>query len=216
MGDTVAVTNAATASGRPPAGTGATGPQDAQATWPRMALIGAVLLVLGLVALGWAAGDRVLLAGLGGIAAVRGVELLRGARTGGEPRAAATSGALAVWLGLAAAAVALLSGTATAWVLVAALVLAVPALSLAAGGSRAAAGIAGAVVLAGAVLLAVLGGPTTLLAVGTTVVAVSVAVLGAVNLLGAVGMWRIARRPASQPVGGGCGGCACGAGGCGS
>jgi hypothetical protein len=112
------------------------------------------------------------------------------------------------------AAVALLSGTATAWVLVAGLVLAVPALALAGVGRPVSLGI-GVVVLAGLVLLAVLGGVPTLLTVGTAVVAVLVAVLGVANLLGAVGMWRIARRPAPAPAGG-CGGCACGAGGCGS
>jgi hypothetical protein len=78
-----------------------------------------------------------------------------------------------------------------------------------------AAAVGGVVALVGAVLLAVLGGVGTLLGVGTAVVAVLVAALGVVNLLGAVGMWRIARRPAPEPVGG-CGGCACGAGGCGS
>jgi hypothetical protein len=36
-----------------------------------------------------------------------------------------------------------------------------------------------------------------------------------VNLAGAVGMARIARRPAPAPAAG-CAGCACGAGGCGS
>jgi hypothetical protein len=209
------VTNAATASSRLTAGTQPADPGTARTAWPRMALIGAVLLALGLVALLRDGGDRVLLAGLGAVAVVRGAEMLREVRAGGLPRATATSGALAVWLGLVAAAVALLSGTATAWVLVAALVLAVPALALGAGGSRGVAGAAGVVVLAGAVLLAVLGGVTTLLAVGTAVVAVLVAALGAVNLLGAVGMWRIARRPAPEPAGA-CGGCACGAGGCGS
>jgi hypothetical protein len=70
-------------------------------------------------------------------------------------------------------------------------------------------------VLAGLALLAVLGGISTMLGVGTAVVAVGVAALGVANLLGAVGLWRIARRPAPAPAGG-CGGCACGAGGCGS
>jgi len=209
------VTNAATTGGRLTAGTQPAAPDAARTTWPRMALLGGVLLALGLVALLWDDGDRVLLAGLGAVAVVWGAGLLREVRAGSRPRAAATSGALAIWLGLVAAAVALLSGTATAWVLVAGLVLAVPALVSAAGVRRVAAGAAGVLVLAGAVLLAVLGGSGTLLGVGTTVVAGLVAALGLVNLLGAVGMWRIARRPAPEPVGG-CGGCACGAGGCGS
>ncbi len=209
------MTNAATAGGRTMAAPQPAGPDTARSTWPRMALLGGVLLALGLVALLWDDGDRVLLAGLGAVAAVRGAGTLRDARSRGDSRAAATAGAVAVWGGLVAVAVALLSGTATAWVLVAGLVLAVPVFLLVAGVRRAGAGTAAAVVLAGAVLLGVLGGTTTLLGVGTAVAAVVVAALGLVNLLGAVGMWRIARRPAPEPVGG-CGACACGSGGCGS
>ncbi|WP_448616109.1 hypothetical protein [Modestobacter sp. URMC 112] len=206
------MTNAATAGGRAAAGTR---PADASpTTWPRMAVLGAVLLALGLLGLLVDGGERLLLAGLGVLAAVRGATMLREGRAGTLSRAAAASGALAVWLGVAAAAVALLSGTATAWALVAMLVLAAPALALA-GAGRAASGAVAAVVLAGAGLLAGTGGTGTLLAVGTAVVAGLVALLGAANLLGAVGMWRIARRPAPAPAGG-CGGCACGAGGCGS
>ncbi|MBY3555361.1 hypothetical protein [Modestobacter lapidis] len=209
------MTNAATASGRLTAGPQPAAPETARTAWPRMALLGGVLLALGSVALLRDDGDRLLLAGLGAVAAVRGAGMLRDIRAGKLPRDAAASGALTVWLGLVAAAVALLSGTTSAWVLVAGLVLAVPALALAAGTSRGVAGVAGAAVLAGAVLLAVAAGVAALLGVGTAVLAVLVAALGLVNLLGAVGMWRIARRPAPAPAGG-CGGCACGAGGCGS
>ncbi len=208
------MTNAPTASARQTAGA-QPATSAAGTTWPRMAMLGGVLLTLGLVALLWAGGDRVLLAGLGLVGVLRGAGVLREARAGSAPRAAAASGALAVWLGLLAVAGGLLSGTASAWVLVAGFVLAVPALVLGAGGSRGLAGGGAAVVLGGAVLLGVLGGVGTLLGVGTAAAAVLVAVLGVVNLLGAVGMWRIARRPAPEPAGG-CGGCACGAGGCGS
>jgi hypothetical protein len=209
------VTNAPPASARRTAGAQPATSATAGTTWPRMALLGGVLLALGLIALLWDGGDRGLLAGLGLVAVLRGAGVLREARAGSRPRAAAASGALAVWLGVLAVAVGLLSGTATAWVLVAGLVLAVPALVLGAGAGRGVAGGAAAVVLAGAVLLGVLGGVDTLLRIGAAAAAVLVAVLGVVNLLGAVGMWRIARRPAPEPVGG-CGGCACGAGGCGS
>jgi hypothetical protein len=180
-----------------------------------MALLGLVLVVLGVLALvGGDVGDRVLLAGLGVVAVVRGADLLRGARAGRLARAVASSGALATWLGLVAVAVALLSGAATGWVLTAAVVLALPALVVA--GRRSAPVLAGAaVVVVAAVLLGVLGGAGTVLTVGTAVVAVAVAGLGLANLLGAVGMWRIARRPAPAPAAG-CGGCACGAGGCGA
>jgi hypothetical protein len=97
--------------------------------------------------------------------------------------------------------------------------VAVPVLGLAAlalTGRRRAPVLAGAVAVAvAAVLLGALGGTGTLLAAGTAVVAAAVAVLGLANLLGAVGMWRLARRPEPAPAAG-CGGCACGAGGCGS
>ncbi|SDX75722.1 hypothetical protein SAMN05661080_01078 [Modestobacter sp. DSM 44400] len=209
------MTNAATSSARLSAGTTPATPGTARTTWRRMALLGLVLVVLGVIALVRDdGGDRVLLAGLGVGAAVRGADLLRAARAGRLSRAAATSCALAAWLGLVAVAVALLSGTAAAWVLTAVLVLAMPALVL--GGRRSAPVLAGAAVLvAGAVLLGVLGGTGALLAVGTAVVAVGVTALGGANLLGAVGMRRFARRPAPEPAAG-CGGCACGAGGCGS
>lgn len=216
------VTNAATAGGRPAGGTRparsdtspTTSGTTAPTTWPRMAVLGAVLLTLGVLALVLDGGDRLLLAGLGAVAVVRGATMLREVRAGAASRAAAVSGALAVWLGLAAVAVALLSGTAAAWVLVALLVVAVPALALAAA-SRVVSMAAAGLLLGGAVLLVVLGGVPVLLGVGTVVVAGLVAALGAANLLGAVGMWRLARRPAPAPAGG-CGGCACGAGGCGS
>ena len=209
------MTNAATSSARLSTGTTPVTPGTARTTWPRMALLGLALAVLGVLALvGGGAGGRMLLAGLGIVAVVRGTDLLRAARAGRLPRAAATSGALAAWLGLVAVAVALVSGTATGWVLTAAVVLALPALALA--GRRSAPVLAGAaVVVVAAVLLGVLGGTGTLLAVGTAVVAMGVAGLGLANLLGAIGMRRIARRPAPAPAAG-CGGCACGAGGCGS
>ncbi|MCW2675054.1 MAG: rane protein of unknown function, partial [Modestobacter sp.] len=197
------MTNAATSSARLSAGTTPATPETARTTWPRMALLGLVLLVLGVLALvGGGAGDRVLLAGLGVVAVVRGTDLLRGARAGRLPRAAATAGALAAWLGLVAVAVALLSGTATGWVLTAAVVLALPALAVAGRHSvRVLAGAAAVVVVVvvAAVLLGALGASGTVLAVGTSVVAVGVGGLGLANLLGAIGMWRIARRPAPAP-----------------
>jgi hypothetical protein len=75
--------------------------------------------------------------------------------------------------------------------------------------------VGAAVLPVGAVLLGVLAGTGTLLAVGTAGVAVGMTALGLANLLGVIGMRRIARRPAPEPAAG-CGGCACGAGGCGS
>jgi hypothetical protein len=210
------VTNAVTA-GRL-AGTPAAPPtpQQARSTWPRMAAFGGVLLVLGVLALTWSgAGGRLLLAGLGLFVVVRGAAVLRDARTGQVERSTAVAAAGAVWLGLVVVAVALVSATATAWVLVAAVVGLFPLLAVLLPGRRAAVLTAGAVVVAAAVALGVLGGVDALLATGRTVAGLLVAVLGVANLAGAAGMARIARRPAPAPAAG-CGGCACGAGGCGS
>lgn len=207
--------NTAPASARLPAGSPPATPDPARTAWPRMAAVGLLLIVLGLLALGWhGSGDRVLLAGLGVVGVVRGAGMLRGVRAGGLHRVTAVSGALAVWLGLVTVAVALLSGAAASWVLVAGVVLGLPALAPA-GGRRAPRWAATAAVLVAVVLLAVLAGTDALLGVGTAVAALLVALLGVANLLGAVGMRRIARRPAPAAAAG-CAGCACGAGGCGS
>jgi hypothetical protein len=210
------VTNAVTAGRLAGTPTAPPTPQQARSTWPRMAVLGGVLLALGVLALTWSgAGARLLLAGLGLFVVVRGAAVLRGARTGRVERSTAVAAAGAVWLGLVVAAVALLSAAATGWVLVAAVLLLFPLLAAVLPGRRAAVLTAGAVVVAAAVALGVLGGVDALLATGRTVAAVLVAGLGVVNLTGAAGMARIARRPAPAPAAG-CGGCACGAGGCGS
>jgi uncharacterized membrane protein HdeD (DUF308 family) len=216
VGETGDVTNAVT-TGRP-AGTPTTPPtpQQARSAWPRMAALGAALLVLGVLALTWSGvGPRLLLAAVGLFAVVRGTAMLRGARTGEVERSAAVLGAGAVWLGLVAAALALLWATATGWVLVAAVVLLLPVLAVALPGRRPALLGGAAAVAVAAVALGVLGDTDALLTAGRTVVAVLVGVLGLANLAGAAGMARIARRPAPAPAAG-CGGCACGAGGCGS
>lgn len=191
-------------------------PEQARSTWPRMAVLGVVLLVLAVVALTWSeVGPRVLLGAVGLFGVVQGVRLLRGARTGAVERTAALVGAGGVWLGALAVGMALLSATATGWLFVAAGVVALPALAVAATDRRPLA-LGGAVlVAAAAVAVAVLGGVDALLATARVLAAGTVAVLGLANLAGAVGMARIARRPAPAPAAG-CGGCACGAGGCGS
>jgi hypothetical protein len=179
-----------------------------------MAALGAALLVLGVLALSWSdVGPRLLLATVGLFAVVRGTAMLRGARTGAVARGTAVFGAGAVWVGLVAAALALLSATATGWVLVAAVVLVLPVLAATLPGRRPALLGGTAVVVVAAVAVGVLGGVDALLGTGRTVAAVLVGLLGSANLAGAVGMARIARRPAPAA---GCGSCACGAGGCGS
>jgi hypothetical protein len=181
-----------------------------------MAALGTALLVLGVLALTWSGvGPRVLLGALGLFAAVRGAGMLRDARAGRVDRVGAASGAGALWLGLVAVVLALLSGAATGWALVAAVVLLLPVLAAALPARRAALLAVAAVVVVAAVFAGVLGSTDALLATGRTVIALLVAALGLANLAGAAGMARVARRPAPAPAAG-CGGCACGAGGCGS
>ena len=209
------MTNAVTA-GRLTGTSPTTTSGQARSAWPRMAALGALLLVLAAVALTWSAGGpRLLLGAVGLLGVVRGATMLRGARTGGVDRATVLAGAAAVWLGAVAIAVALVSGTATGWVFVAAGVLALPALAAVSTGRRAVALVGAVLVLAAAVAMAVFGGVEALLDTGRTLAAGVVGVLGLANLAGAVGMARIARRPEPAPAAG-CGGCACGAGGCGS
>jgi hypothetical protein len=216
VGETGPVTNAVTAGRLAGSPTALPTPQQARSTWPRMASLGALLVVLAVLALTWSAGGpRVLLGAVGAIAVVRGATVLRGARAGQVEPAAAASGAGAIWLGLVSIGVALLGLTATSWVFVAAVVLLSAVLAAALPDRRGALLAGGVAVALAAVVLGVLGGVDALLATGRTVAAVLVGGVGLANLAGAVGMARIARRPAPAPAAG-CAGCACGAGGCGS
>ena len=207
------MTNAVTAgrlAGAPPTS------QQARSTWPRMAALGAALLVLGVLALTWPAGGPRLLAGAVGLfGVVRGAAVLRGARTGDLGPAGAVAAAAGLWLGIVAAALAAVSATATGWLLVVAVVALLPVLAAALPARRTP--LLGAAVVVGvaAVVLGLLGGSDALLTAGRTVAGVLAVLLGLANLAGAVGMARIARRPEPAPAAG-CGGCACGAGGCGS
>jgi hypothetical protein len=210
------VTNAVTA-GRL-AGNAPSTPEQARATWPRMAGLGVLLTALGVLALTWSgAGPRLLLGALGVLAAVWGATMLRRGRTGSVERAAAVVGASAVWFGVVAFALALLSAAATGWALVAVLLLALPCLAVAAPGRRGLFLPAAGVVLLAAIALLAFGGVHVLLAGARGTAAVLVVLLGLVNVAGAVGMARLARQPVPEPApAAGCGGCACGAGGCGS
>ncbi len=210
------MTNAVTA-GRL-AGNAPSTPEQARATWPRMAGLGVLLTALGVLALTWSgAGPRLLLGALGVLAAVWGATMLRRGRTGSVERAAAVVGASAVWFGVVAFALALLSFAATGWALVAVLLLALPCLAVAAPGRRGLFLPAAGVVLLAAIALLAFGGVDVLLAAARGTAAVLVVLLGLVNVAGAVGMARLARRPVPEPApAAGCGGCACGAGGCGS
>ncbi|MGY2079838.1 hypothetical protein [Modestobacter sp. SYSU DS0657] len=206
------MTNAVTA-GRLP-GTAPTTPAQARRTWPRTAALGAALIVLAVLALTWSWGPQLLLGAAGVVAVVRGAALLRSARAGEVARAGAVGGAVAVWLGVVAVLVALVSATATGWVLVAGVVLVPTGLAVAATGRAAALAVGGALV-AGAVVVGVTGGADSLLATGRVAAAALVGVLGLADLVAAAGLVRLARRPEpAAPAG--CSGCACSSGGCGA
>ncbi|MGY1858329.1 hypothetical protein [Modestobacter sp. SYSU DS0290] len=206
------MTNAVTA-GRPP-GTAPTTPAQARRTWPRTAALGGALIVLGVLALSWSAGPQLLLAAAGVVAAVRGAMLLRSARAGQVARTGAVGGAVAVWFGVAAVLVALLSATATGWVLVAGVVVVPTVLAAAATGRAAAAAVGGALVV-GAIAVGVTGGADGLLSTGRVAAAALVGVLGLAQLAAAAGLVRLARRPEpAAPAA--CAGCACSSGGCGA
>jgi hypothetical protein len=210
-------TAARTAAGRaarPAAGT-PTEQEAARRAWPLRAALGVALLVLAVVTVVTGdLGSRLLLAGLGVLAAGRGLALLRaGSVAAGVPVLAG---------GLAAAAVAAVSAAVAGWVLL----LGVPLALLAGAGAALARGGAarrgGSALLVWALLVGALLAATAA-AQGTgraadvaTVVAALATGLAAVPLLvAAAGLRAVAHRPApARPLG--CGGCACSAGGCGS
>ncbi len=187
----------------------------ARRAWPLRAALGVALAVLAVVAVVTGElGSRLLLGGLGVLAAGRGSALLR---AGSVP-----AGLLAVAGGVAALAVAAVSASATGWVLL----LGVPLALLAGAGVAFARGGAarrgGTALLVWALLVgALLAGTAAAQGAGraadvATVVAALATGLAAVPLLvAAAGLRAVANRPApARPLG--CGGCACAAGGCGS
>jgi hypothetical protein len=202
-------------------------PDVARRSWPRYLALG-----LGMIAVGVAGvllgdlGARVLLGGVGLFVAVRGAVLLRAARTGSLddevlPRAGLLGG-VALGAGALALAAALASATLAAQVLMVGVPLAllVAAVSLLArGGTVRRGGLAllvWTVLVTGVLVVTGLAQDWDRAAdVARVVTALVVAVLGVPMLVAAANYKQIADRPAPARAGG-CGGCACGAGGCGS
>jgi hypothetical protein len=215
---TVATPTAARTAGRTTARTAARTPTEQEAArraWPLRAALGVALLLLAVAAV--VTGDlgaRLLLAGLGLLAAGRGVAWLR---AGSVP-----AGLLAGAGGAAAVGVAATSAGLTGWVLL----LGVP-LSLLAGAGAAlarggAARRAGTALLVWALLVggllaatAVVQGTARGADVATVVAALATGLAAVPVLVAAAGLREVAHRPApARPLG--CGGCACSAGGCGA
>lgn len=195
-------------------------PAVARRTWPRWLALGVAAIVLAVAAVVWGAGDRLLLGAVGLFLAVRGALLVRGAADAGAELAgrARWLGAGALVAGVAALALALVSASAAGW----ALLIGLPGLLLVAGlagagrGGRALAAW-GALTAAALVAVGLLDTWARALTVATALAALAVAVLGVITLVGAVSLRAIGARPDPEPArAAGCGGCACGAGGCGS
>ena len=202
-------------------------PDVARRMWPRYLALGLAMVAVGgaAVLLG-DAGARLLLGAVGLFVAVRGAVLLRAARTGGLddellPRAGLLGGLALAAGGLVLAAV-LLSPTLAADVLMLGvpLVLLITAVSLLLRGANARRGglalLAWTVLVTGVLVAAGLAQDWDRAAdVARVVAALVVAALGVPLLVAAAGYRGIAAQPAPARAGG-CGGCACGAGGCGS
>ncbi|NEK87828.1 hypothetical protein GCU60_18980 [Blastococcus saxobsidens] len=201
-------------------------PDVARRTWPRWLALGVAMIAVAVLAVAWEpAGARLLLGTLGLFLAVRGVLLLRGAGAlEGELSGRARSlGAVAVVAGIAGLGVAVASAALSATVLLIGVPVALLAASaglLARGGTARRGGQA---LLVWSVLVTALLVVTGLAQdwnraadLATVVAALGVAVLGLPLLIGAANLRTIAATPAPAPVRSGCGGCACGAGGCGS
>ena len=207
-----------------------TTPEVARRAWPQWLALGVGMIAVAATAVLWdGAGARLLLGALGLFLVVRGVLLLRGARSGGMSAAVAgrarSLGTGAFAGGAAALAVAIVPGVLAARVLL----VAVPVLLLAA--AVALVGRGGTAKRGGQVLLAWSLLVTALLVVtgvaqgwarasdvATVVAALAVAVLGVPLLVAAASLRTVAVRPdppAPAPRAG-CAGCACGAGGCGA
>ncbi len=204
-------------------------PEVARRAWPQWLALGLGMIAVAVTAVLWeAAGARLLLGALGLFLAVRGVLLLRGARSGAMSAAVADRarglGASSVAGGAAALVVAIVSGAAAARVLL----VGVPLLLLVAAAAllsrRGAARRGGQALLVWAVLVTgllvaagIAQGWDRAADVATVVTALVVAVLAVPLLVAAAGLRTVAAQPPPAPARpAACAGCACGAGGCGA
>jgi hypothetical protein len=204
-------------------------PEDARRAWPQWLALGVAMIAVAVASVVWvSAGAHLLLGALGLFLAVRGVLLLRGARSGGMDAGMAARarglGGAALVTGLCGLALAVVPGALAARVLLVAvpvLLLAGSAVLLTRGGPARRGGQA---LLVWSVLVTGLLVVTGLAqdwarasSVATVVAALAVAVLGVPLIVAAVGLRGVAAQPAPAPAPrAGCGGCACGAGGCGA
>jgi len=204
-------------------------PEVARRAWPQWLALGIGMIAVAIAAVLWdAGGARLLLGALGLFLAVRGVLLLRGARSGAMSADMAGRarglGAVAVIGGAAALVVAAASGVAAARVLLVGvpllLLLAAAALLSRSGAARRGgqALLVWAVLVTGLLVAAgVTQGWDRAADVATVVAALALAVLAVPLIVAAAGLRTLAAQPAPAPARpAACAGCACGAGGCGA
>jgi hypothetical protein len=203
-------------------------PEEARRAWPQWLALGVAMIVVAVTTVFWdAAGARLLLGALGAFLTVRGVTLLRGARSGAVGPALASRarslGTSALLVGAGALVVAASSGVLAARVLLVGVpvVLLAAAVGLLGRGGPARRG--GQALLAWTVLVigllvatGVAQGWARASDVATVVGAMGVAVLAVPLILASAGLRRVAAEPALAPRPAACAGCACGAGGCGT
>ncbi len=200
-------------------------PEVARRAWPQWLALGVAMIAVAVASVLWSdGGARLLLGALALFLAVRGGVLLRNAPGLADEVAgrARTLGSVATVAGVVALAVALVSGFASARVLLVGVpvVLLGGALALLTRSGTARRGgqlLLGWGVLVTGLLVAsgIAQGWSRAADAATVVAALAVAVLAVPVLISAVNLRAVAARPAPS-VGAGCGGCACGAGGCGS
>ena len=197
-------------------------PESARRSWPgRLALGLAALAVAGAGLVWQAGGARLLLGAVGLHLAVRGVVLVRGVRSGALGGRGRVPAAAAAAVGLGVLGVAVTSGAATRWLLLAgvpAVLLLVAAGLLARGGAARRGGQAllvwSVLVLGLLVATGTAQGWARAADVATAVTGLGIAVLAVPLLISAVQLRAVAARPA-PPRPAACAGCACAAGGCG-
>ncbi|RBY88132.1 hypothetical protein DQ244_16415 [Blastococcus sp. TBT05-19] len=200
-------------------------PAVARRTWPRWLALGVAMIAVAVVAVAWdAAGARLLVGALGLVLVLRGAVLVRGSAAEDELAARARPmGAVAVAVGAAALVVALASAGLSATVLLVAVPLALLATSaalLARGGTSRRGGqalLVWSLLVTGLLVATGLAQDWDRAAdLATVVAALGLAVLALPLLIGAANLRTLGAQPDPAPVRSGCGGCACGAGGCGS
>ena len=202
-------------------------PETARRAWPQWLALGLAMIAVAVVAVVWdAVGARLLLGGLGLLLVARGAVLLRAARSRALDRSTARQARSLGTAALAWGGAVLVVAIASAGLAAGVLLFLAPVALLAGGGALLSRGgrtarrggsallVWAALVIGLLVVTLAAQGFDRAAEVATVVTALVVAGLGVPLLVAALRLRTLAAAPVPAPVG--CGGCACGAGGCGS